>query len=526
MMLRREETGVEFDVYSDRSAVAEFAGVGVDQGFERRASLRWGVDFQEAVAGMCAAAALAKLTDGVVFDEAENKLLSVDEAIALARRSLEMLQQPEEKPKFGTRPADIKRYLKPLLKQRSDLVLLDRLLIIRPVRHLLRGVYFESMGDKYSFRVVRYVTPLFPVDGGFSYRSSIHRGVWQVWQPHFKDLLFDSLAEDIFDRVAEISTLADFAHKLDVTELEGWGRFQYTRVAALALAGERDRAIELVDALARQSPDNGRWQSDLRKQRSFLERDIVSICSEFHAREREAAQEMKLGGVWEPAPFPIEVPASERVAKCAEPRFVTTPWVPRPPGLTQELPERLGEVRFATDELWRKGRIVAFLPLTGEQAEEKHGTYQDYVLFTRLDGGSRLILHHYAGWSLHDPTPRGMPDRAPTRRFELDAYGPSGRRLLATFYEEFDRPGILRLTGATAQRGATGGTLWQTRNDFEERKVRIHDYRTGQQEYARRPLSDSDLALCTFDIPPFGEFSEFWRRIETYLQQQGFEAFG
>ena len=84
MKRRGEETGVEFDVYSDHAAVEEFADVGVDAGFERRASLRWGGDFQEAVAGMSAAAALAKLMSGVVFDEAEDRILSADDAIAVA----------------------------------------------------------------------------------------------------------------------------------------------------------------------------------------------------------------------------------------------------------------------------------------------------------------------------------------------------------------------------------------------------------------------------------------------------------
>jgi hypothetical protein len=88
MKRRGEETGVEFDVYSDHAAVEEFADVGVDAGFERRASLRWDGDFQEAVAGMSAAAALAKLMNGVVFDEAEDRLLSIDAAIALARKNL------------------------------------------------------------------------------------------------------------------------------------------------------------------------------------------------------------------------------------------------------------------------------------------------------------------------------------------------------------------------------------------------------------------------------------------------------
>src|SRR5215470_18339840 len=78
MKFRGEETGVELDVFGDHAAVEEFADAGVDQSFERRASLRWGGDFEEAVAGMCAAAALARLVNGVVFDEAEDRLLSVD----------------------------------------------------------------------------------------------------------------------------------------------------------------------------------------------------------------------------------------------------------------------------------------------------------------------------------------------------------------------------------------------------------------------------------------------------------------
>src|SRR5216684_9274427 len=91
MTLQREETGVEFDVFNDHAAVAEFAAQGVDQSYERVANFRWSGDFEEAVAGMCGAAALAKLVNGVVFDEAEDKLLTVDDAIALARRNLETL---------------------------------------------------------------------------------------------------------------------------------------------------------------------------------------------------------------------------------------------------------------------------------------------------------------------------------------------------------------------------------------------------------------------------------------------------
>jgi hypothetical protein len=54
---------------------------------------------------MSAAAALAKLMNGVVFDEAEDRLLSADDAIAVARKNLQELVKPEDVKRPGTRPA-------------------------------------------------------------------------------------------------------------------------------------------------------------------------------------------------------------------------------------------------------------------------------------------------------------------------------------------------------------------------------------------------------------------------------------
>ena len=124
MTLRREETGVEFDVFG-RDAVAEFSDAGVDPSYERVANFRWGGDFQEAVAGMCGAAALAKLVDGVVFDEAENRLLSVEDAIAVARANLKQLPPPPKQRSPRGRTL-LKRMLAPLLAKRSDLALVRR----------------------------------------------------------------------------------------------------------------------------------------------------------------------------------------------------------------------------------------------------------------------------------------------------------------------------------------------------------------------------------------------------------------
>ena len=122
MRFRREETGVEFDVFTGRAEIEDLArdlAGDIDPRFDRSANFRFGGDENEMVCGVCAAAALARLVNGVVLEDGEP--LSVDEAIAWATKHLRDVTPPAKR--GGTRPADIKRYLKALLKERSDLVL-------------------------------------------------------------------------------------------------------------------------------------------------------------------------------------------------------------------------------------------------------------------------------------------------------------------------------------------------------------------------------------------------------------------
>jgi hypothetical protein len=176
---------------------------------------------------------------GVVFDEAEDKLLSADEAIAVARKNLQELVKPEDAKHPGTRPADLKRYLKPLLKQRSDLVLIGRLLIIRPVRHIVRGVFFDRTSDKYKFQVVRYIRPLFELGESSFFHAEIDFGLCRVWDPDFLALLFDALDEDIFREAAKIGKLDDFDRDLGNGHQGFIARFEAT-VTALLLPATAD----------------------------------------------------------------------------------------------------------------------------------------------------------------------------------------------------------------------------------------------------------------------------------------------
>jgi hypothetical protein len=516
MKRRGEETGVEFDVYNDHSSVEEFADVGVDAGFERRASLRWGGDFQEAVAGMSVAAALAKLMNGVVFDEAEDKLLSAGDAIALARKNLQELVKPEDVKRPGTRPADLKRYLKPLLKQRSDLVLIGRLLVIRPIRHMVRGAFFARTGDKYKFEIVRYIRPLFELDESSFFHAEIDFGLCRVWDPDFLALLFDALDEDIFSEVAKIGKLDDFDRDLGNGDQGFFARFEAT-VTALLLSGHRGRAEELIAKCDTQAGNNWYLQGLIRNQRALFERDTASLCAECRARESKVASFLQLGNAWEASPFPIEVPAAERAQKCDEPPFPARPWIAPPAGLVNATPMQPGEVRFASKSLQRRSGLVLVVALTREEAEERHRTRQDYVLTMRRPDQSLLVVRHHTGWSPHDPERM----RNSYRSFLVELHGSAGRLLQVSIDEEIGRPRVLRMWSMSVYRMPGHHNIWQAHSDTRARTITIHDHRQVSHGYTEEPMTDTEFELCEFAEPGFEDFSELWRRVETFLLMKG-----
>jgi hypothetical protein len=354
MRIRRNETGAEFDVFEGRAAIDEFDLKDIDESLDRVGNFRWGGDEDEMLAALCGMAALAKLTNGIAFDDAGGRLLSPDEAVEMAKQELNAVAAKETK-QFGTRPADIRRYLKPLLQLRPDLVLIDRMLIIRPVRHLLRGAFFNRTSDKHTFEIWRFLEPLYGGPARRGLVDSIYGWFWPAWQPFFRPLLIDCLAEDILESVGKILTLEDFANQMGQVHpaRSGSDQFFTARVRALVLAGEEERAREFVDQTERSYPENSHWPEWAKEQREFLGRNTEAICNEFHAREEKAAKALKLRDVWQPTLFPVELPESERAGQLPDPLFRPTPWIQRPPGLFGDPPSF--QARYGS----RRARLTA-----------------------------------------------------------------------------------------------------------------------------------------------------------------------
>jgi hypothetical protein len=487
MKLRREEAGAEFDVFEGRANVTEVAGDDVDPAFERCASFRFAGDVNEMVSAMCAAAALAKLVGGVVLDAESGELMSVDEAIAWAKQHLGDLKPPDRR--FGTRPSDVKRYLKPLLKLRNDLVLVDRLLLIRPVRHLIRGAYFERSGES-DFRIWQELNPLYaPGRFGDYYKMPY----CHVWQPHFEPLMIDSLAEDVFAELGRIVRLNDFGDfsgtTLDRTFFFG------TNVISLVLAGERDRAAEFV-AQYQNGDHTGAAKQVIREQWERVSGDIEKVCEEFHAREAATVKALKLEPFWEPSPFPAELPAAER-ARVNEPAFPKTPWINTPSWLYGEMPDEPGEVRFGKDVHRRNGREFFVVPLTREEAENQ---YEPCIRAERLLDGSllRISTDLRVTWV---KSPYVLEIRA-----SLD----------------FGDRSVIDWWMFIVREQATRRQIWMSYANGRENKRLVYDWRSGKQDYSKRPLTAAEQELVSCPVPNFDNYTELVARIQSLLESAGY----
>ena len=494
MRLRRQATGVEFDVFNDRAAVEELAGKDIDPSLERSANFRWSGDEHEMLAGVCAAAALAKLVNGLVLDESDGNPLSPDQAIALAREYLQQVLKPESGPQRKVR--DLKHYLKPLLQQRSDLVLIGRLLVIRPVRHIVRGALFEKMSADYPSRFWRFMCPLFRAS-----EHKIQRASLCVWEPHFEPLLMDVLANEIFDSVGQITSIDDFV--ADCSELH-WGKI--TRALGLILSGQRESAARYVENLESRNPNNPHFKPWYAKLRDYNARDVEDLCTEFRAIEERAVKTNKLEHIWEPSPFPIELPAAERRERSDEPTFVPHPWLPRPDWLLGDVPNQPGEVRFAKDWRERGDKQVLIVPISREQAEERHRNVEGYVLAARLTNGL-LFLLRWGGEDRNHPDRLAHPDRDPARYMSQLFFELYGRHFFArTFLLAAEvLGGMPLLNSVDVARAPSRETVWSWTLHPDVLRENVSDYRGNPTEH-RKSVTDQEIEQLKFATPQFGEF--------------------
>jgi hypothetical protein len=323
MRLDRQDTGVEFDLERGRATIEELLPDDVDPAFDRAAALRWGGDPTEAAAGLCAAAALAGLTGGVIFDDARGVLCNADDAVAAGHRELEALRPMELPHEHRANNASIKQMLKPILDQRRDLAFIGGRLMIVPVRHLVRGAWFYGYG-KNEFRMNRFILPLYLSAGpgaiGYGKEYFPRRGRrWAVDAPGTKSMICDYVLGDILPWCGNIATLGDYWTAIENAPT----RHERGYIETLALSGE----LALVGEALRFLQKEEYAQDFVATKRFLLDEPYENVLARFHAVETATARTLKLGRHWHPSRFPGEFPEADRAA-VAEPRIMMPSYLP------------------------------------------------------------------------------------------------------------------------------------------------------------------------------------------------------
>ena len=518
MKLRREETGVEFDVFDDAELLEQFAG-SIDPAFDRNASLRWGGDETQMLAGLCVAAALARVLNASVFDEAEEALVDAEGAAAIARKNLQavadsLAAEKERGRTRGTRPADIRHYLKPLLKMRPDLALVDRSLVVRPVRHVLRGAFFHA-SDRYSFDVHRLRVPLCNPNHDLVEDDRL-RGCWNVWEDHFQPVLMDLLEEQVFGVVGQVTSLSAFAQDLASRpeELRSTAQIK-APVRAFLLAGEPERAAAYIESLEQK----GEHPSYIKAMRAELDQDTGDLCAEQHEREAQMVAALKLQSVWEPAPFPVEVPKASRAAQCDEAPFSRMPWPAVPAGLFAEEPDGIGDARFSEGWLERQGRAMLLVPLTEEEAERRHLAREDYRLTLRPAEGHKLVVR-YNGRKPNCPYGNPDPSHVPTLNVYLTLTTPT-LTFDIQFREDYEARGQLRHIRAEVFDRTARAEIWKSDLDARKGQLEHRDEQNGAG-WVEVAVGDEEMAPHLGIDFVFGDFQSLLRRADAYLRWAGF----
>jgi hypothetical protein len=83
--LREAETSIEYGIYDFGELQDTYKHVNFCHDWKYVIAFTWSSDFTEEIAAWMAATAYARATDGVIFDEQEGKLFTVDESVQITR---------------------------------------------------------------------------------------------------------------------------------------------------------------------------------------------------------------------------------------------------------------------------------------------------------------------------------------------------------------------------------------------------------------------------------------------------------
>ena len=161
-----------------------------------------------------------------------------------------------------TTVAQVRKVTRLVLDANPDLALVGRLIVVKPVRHILRGIYLDRCSDVKAFTPMFGAIFLFEPGAHFilNWAREIYSpapGPWNVDDPQMPELMrddFESLALPLLRALNTIDDFVAYAGKRNFrhTHLD---LYDERKIYVAAALGRREEALRLSDYFSTDAAD-------------------------------------------------------------------------------------------------------------------------------------------------------------------------------------------------------------------------------------------------------------------------------
>lgn len=223
-----------------------------------------------------------------------------------------------------TTVAQVRQAVQPLLQRNSDLALVGRLVVIKPVHHILRGVYIDRSIDPglfvptataiFMFKPCKYITLHW---GELVYRRGRGgSGVWDVADPQTPAIMCEEIEAQALAPLRPIKSIDDFVgftskERFPDTFLDLYEDLKiYIDVARGDLDAARSICEYMTTDRARRAylPDMQEAYDRITQELCPLvaANDHAGLARLLHGYEAQSVKNLKVEKFWERTPFPFE----------------------------------------------------------------------------------------------------------------------------------------------------------------------------------------------------------------------------
>jgi len=222
-----------------------------------------------------------------------------------------------------TTVAQVKKIVKPLLERNNDLGLVGRLVVVKPVHHLVSGIYIDRSLDPTIFTPTWFVTFVFEKGAQFGLNWGIRlynkaHGPWEFANPATAEVMAEEIEREALPLLRPLQSIDDavsFVARFS-ERYHSWPALEHFPLRRLVVDVARGDLVSARALLDRFLLHREGWLKSSRRERfieivepltePLLANDVAALAQILHDWEATSVKNLKLEKFWEPTPFPLE----------------------------------------------------------------------------------------------------------------------------------------------------------------------------------------------------------------------------